>query len=825
MQTWLKVTIGIVASLIIIFVVGGYIFYHTLTASLPVYEGELTAPSLKQEVKVYFDSLAVPYIFAKNDEDVAFTLGYLHGRERMFSMDLIRRAGEGRLSEIFGEETVPFDMMFRTVGIYRTAMMIKNKMNPETLKLLEAYSRGVNYYLEEKKNKYPIEFDVLGYQPEEWKPEHSIIIIRMMAWELNLGWWTDLTFTELVQKLGEEKVKEILPGYPENAPTIIPADIKKFAQINSDFIKTDKEFRKFIGMSGTHLGSNNWVVNSQMSSSGKPIIANDTHLAYRAPGIWYAAVIKAPSWNAAGVTLPGVPGIVIGKNDKISWTLTNIMTDETDFYFETLDSSRTKYVIDGKWKELEIIKDTIKIRNAGGVPIEIKGTHRGPIISNVHPYTFIFNNEDKSFPPISMHWLGNEFSDEMDAFLKINKAENWNEFKSAVGEFNIPGQNFVYADKEGNIAYVFGGALPIRSDNASTFLFDGSTAKSDWKGFVPRNELPYLFNPSSNLPDGKAGYIATANNKVLKDFKYYITNLWEPSSRIERITELLKSKNKHSVEDYMYYQVDIYSPYAKTIVPYILSAFENVEIKDENLLESLQLLREWNFEMDKYQQAPAIFLTFFDKLMKNIYLDEMGEDVYNQYIFLANIPYRNVFELLEKPNSVWFDDIKTNSIETRDDIIRKSMTDALNELETTVGKEVKYWQWGNLHKVTFKHAFSGVSWLLDKVINIGPFEISGDGTTIFNTEYPFYESIEKYPLFRHEPFECDLGPSMRFIYDFANPDEFYLILTTGQSGNIFSDHYKDMTDLFLKGEYMKLKTDEKSVKVPQNSLLILLPNN
>jgi penicillin amidase len=269
----------------------------------------------------------------------------------------------------------------------------------------------------------------------------------------------------------------------------------------------------------------------------------------------------------------------------------------------------------------------------------------------------------------------------------------------------------------------------------------------------------------------------------------------------------------------MKYQSDIQSPYARKIIPYIFSAFQNVDIKDENLQESLKLFREWSsfgYAMNKYLQTPAIFLTFFDKLMKNIYLDEMGEDLYNQYIFLANIPYRNVIELLEKPNSVWFDDVNTKEIETRDDIIRKSLTDALDELETTVSREVKDWQWGRIHKVTFKHAFSGVSWILDEVINIGPYEVSGDGTTIFNTEYPFYESIEKYPLFRHDPFECELGPSMRFIYDFAKPDEFYLI---------FSDNYSDMTNLFLKGKYMKLKTDDKSIEVQQNSLLRILPNN
>ncbi|MCU0414721.1 MAG: penicillin acylase family protein, partial [Ignavibacteriaceae bacterium] len=634
MQTWLKVTIGIILSLIIILVVGGYIFYNSLTESLPIYQGELKAPSLKSEVKIYFDTLAIPYIIADNDEDVSFALGYLHARERMFSMDMIRRAGEGRLSEILGVEALPFDKMFRTVGLSRTASMIKEKMNPEGLKLLEAYSRGVNYYLEEKKNKYPVEFDVLGYQPEEWKPEHSIIVIRMMAWELNLGWWTDLAFTELVQKLGEEKAKEILPGYPENAPTIIPADIKKFAQISNNFIKTDKAFRKFIGMTGTHLGSNNWVVNSQLSASGKPIIANDPHLAYRAPGIWYAMVIKSPNWNAAGVTLPGVPGIAIGKNENISWTLTNIMTDETDFYFETLDSSRTKYLLDGNWEELIVVEDTIETRDGIREPIEIKYTHRGPIVSNIHPYNFVYNQDESTYPPISMRWLGNEFSDEMDAFLKINKAKNWSEFKSAVEKFNIPGQNFVYADLQGNIGYVFGGALPIRPNNATTFVFDGSDSKNDWKGFVSRNELPFLFNPTQN-------YIATANNKVMKDFKYHITNLWEPSSRIERITELLQSKSKHSSEDYMTYQEDFLSPYAKQIVPYIIYAFQDAEVKDENLSQALKLLKEWNYEMDKYQQAPAIFLTFFAKLMKNIYLDEMGEDLFNQYVFLANVPYRN----------------------------------------------------------------------------------------------------------------------------------------------------------------------------------------
>jgi len=434
-QPWLKITLGIFISLVLVLVIGGYIFYRMLNNSLPIYEGTLKASGLKEKVEIYRDSMAVPYIFANNDEDAAFALGYLHAQERMFLMDLARRAGAGRLSEIFGEKTIPFDKMFRTVGINRAVEKIKNNMNPAALKLLESYSKGVNLYIKQARNKYTFEFDMLSYQPEEWKPEHSLTVIRMMAWELNISWWTDISFTELVQKLGRENVEEILPDYPENAPMIIPDHLEKFTAIKRSFLETDKLFRKFMGMNGTHIGSNSWVVNGKMSSSGKPIIANDPHLAFSAPGKWYAVVIKSPDWDVAGVTLPGVPGIAIGKNKNISWVLTNIMNDDSDFYFEEFDSSGTKYLLDENWRDLKIIEDTIYVRGGDPVPLVIKETHRGPVISDIHPFNIVYNKRHTTFPPISMRWIGNEISDEAYAFLKINKATNWKEFKSAVKMF------------------------------------------------------------------------------------------------------------------------------------------------------------------------------------------------------------------------------------------------------------------------------------------------------------------------------------------------------------------------------------------------------
>lgn len=815
MPKWIKVTIGLTVSFIVIFLVGGYFIEKMLKASLPDYSGELKTSSIKNNIEIYRDSMAVPYIFAESDEDAAFALGYLHAQERLFTMDLARRAGEGRLSELLGEKTIPFDKMFRTIGIKRKIENNFHLYNPKVISILKSYSAGINLYIREAKGKYPIEFDVLGYDPYEWEPIHSLIIVRLLGWELNMSWWVDFTFAQIVQKFGQEKALEILPDYPENAPYIINSDYKKLSALNSSLIETDKQFRKFLGIYGTHLGSNNWVVNSRMSASGKPIIANDPHLAFSAPGKFYAAVIKSKDWNAAGVTIPGVPGIVIGKNEDIAWTMTNVMNDDADFYIEKIDSTGKYYHLNNNWKELNVFKDTIKVKDADDYIYEIKETHRGPVISDIHPGTILFSQEKIQMPAISMKWLGNEFSDELNAFLNLNKATNIPEVKNAMKDFSLPGQNFVIADNDGNIGYVFGARVPLRKSNNPTLIFDGTTTDNDWLGHVAYDELPFMINPQQN-------FIATANNKVVKSFKYHISNLWEPSSRIDRVHVLLNSKDVHSKEDFMEYQMDIRSPYAKQITEYILNAFKGIEIQDINLKKSLELLSEWDFEMSSLSQTPAVYSVFLMNLLKNTYYDEMGKELFNQFVFIANVPFRSILQLLDNPNSAWFNNVNTREKETRDVIIRKSLADALTELERKFGKNIANWQWGNLHKVVFKHSFSGQVSMIDKFINIGPYSISGDGTTIFNTEYPFSEPNKEIGLLDHEPYENVLGPQIRFIHDFSNPDEFYLILTTGQSGNIMSDHYNDMTKPWLDGKYMKISTDTERIKSNKNNLFKLL---
>ncbi len=795
-------SVVIIASLIVLF---GLFSYFLLIRSLPDYSGEKSVAGLENVVTVYRDSFAVPYISAQSEKDAYYTLGYLHAQERMFQMDLLRRAGTGRLSAVFGRETSNFDKMFKTLALERRVKNYFPRLNEKSRNILIAYSKGINAYLNENRNNAAVEFDVLGYSPEDWRPEHSLVIAKLMAWELNISWWSDIAFAHLIQKLGEEKVKEIIPDFPENAPVIIPEQFGSLSEINTDLIKTDQEFRKFIGFEGTHIGSNNWVVNSETSVSGKPIIANDPHLAFRAPGRWYMANMKGGDLSVSGFTLPGMPGVVIGKNKNISWVLTNVMADDSDFYLEKLDSTKQYYMLDNEWKNLTFYKDTILVKDAEDIILEIAETHRGPIISNIHPYNYLYNNEYQSEAVISMRWTALDFSDEFLGIYLINKAAGWAEFKDGVKEFTVPGQNFIYADINGNIGYICGARLPKRSSNSPTMVYDGTISKYDWTGFIPFDEMPMVYNPGRN-------FLATANNKTMLEFKYHISNLWEPPSRIERIEELLNSKSKHSVADFKKYQNDFFSKYASRIVPEILKAFEGAKISDKNLEFSLELLRKWNFEMDLKSQTPAIYAVFFQHLLKNTFMDEMGEELFKEYIFIANIPYRVINSLLSKDYSFWFDNIKTEVIESKEQIIRKSLVDALADLENRLGKNIAVWQWKELHSLTFKHFFSGRSSIVDRIVNVGPFEISGDGTTVCNTEYSF-----------EDPYSVKLGPSMRYIFDFSEPETYHYILAGGQSGHPISEHYADMTKLWLKGEYLKMNTDFAVIAERAEDILILNP--
>lgn len=797
----LKIVIGILFSLAVITVVAFFSLRYLVIKSFPQDEGEIVLAGLRDKVTVARDEFGVPHIKAENEYDLFFAQGFVHAQDRLWQMDLSRRAGEGRLSEVLGSSTIKFDKMLKTVGFERIAEQLEQHLSPKSKEILRAYSDGVNAYIVSHKGKYPVEFDMLNYQPEEWRPIHSLMISRLMAWELNISWHVDVVLGELTARFGEEKASKIFPSYPENAPVIVGRSAGMKMDGLREFAALHDQFKEFFGTTGTHIGSNSWVVSPSRSVSGRAMLANDPHLGLSLPAKWYEIHLQGGKMNVAGVSLPGTPLIIIGHNRQVAWGLTNVMADDADFYFEQVDSlGAEKYFFKNEWKDIEVIQDTVWVKDTSEVPFTIRRTIHGPAVNEIYPLSSFSSSNF-----ITMKWTGFELSDELYGIYLINTSDSWQGFLNGVREFTVPGQNFIYADAAGNIGYHPGVRLPKRNSSDPTLPFIGWTGANEWQGFIPFEQLPSSFNPPE-------GFIATANNKTAENVPYHIANLWEPPSRIERIREVLQSKERFDVNDFRKLQNDSYSHFAKKLTPFILSAYQGRQITDQSVQMAVNYFRNWNFTLTKDDVPTTIFEVFFNRLNSNIYQDEMGEELYQQYIRLANIPYRVTLSLMDDPVSVWFDDAATaDTVETRDEIIRRSLEQTLTELSKELGSEMKQWRWGRIHTLTLKHPFGDIS-VLQSIFNIGPFEVSGSGTTVNNGEYHF-----------GKPYEMVLGPSMRKIVDFADVNNALSVIPSGQSGQPMHDHYSDQTPLWKNGEYHTLPLEEGSVASISKKILYLIP--
>ena len=578
-----------------------------------------------------------------------------------------------------------------------------------------------------------------------------------------------MTLGAIVDRVGYEKAKEIFPTYPATVAPIVPSsEWQKTMSAALDFLGTAQEYCNFRGIGGMLGGSNAWVVAPQKSSSNSAILANDTHLQLTQPSKWYELQLNAPGYDVMGFSVPGIPGIVAGHNAAIAWGLTNVMADDADFYVEKIDSSdAARYIYDGQSLPILSREEEIQVRNDTSQYVIIRSTHHGPVVTDI---TTLLKKADYSFVA-TMRWTGAEISDQIEAFNKINKASNWNEFSAGVKEFSGPGQNFVYGDAHGNIGYRCGVWLPVRaSRNNTTLALNGWEKETEWNGFVPFEQLPYLYNPPE-------GFIATANNKIVDDsYPHHLSDLWEPPSRIQRLREVL-SKNEHfSVRDFESLQNDQFSHYAKELTPYIVAACAGDSTIAQNKL-IVAYLTSWNFVFAKEDIATTIFQQFFTLLVQNVYEDEMGKNLFHDYVILGNIPLRVTKRLVEDGTSLWFDNIRTTPVETRDDILRQTMREAVNALREKLGDETRNWQWGNLHTVTLQHPF-GLQKPLDKVFSLGPYPYGGGATAMTSGEYSFNEAIE--PTELGKPFGVSVGSSFRHIVDMAKPHEARMVLPSGQ---------------------------------------------
>lgn len=798
-----KILIGLSVALLVVVVAALVIGILLVRKSFPTTTGALSLQGLQQPVEILRDEFGVPHIVAQTEHDAYFAVGFVHAQDRLWQMEMTRRAGMGRLAEVLGDSAVKFDRMFRTLGISAMAPQLIAAMDSAARAALQAYADGVNAFIETHRGSYPIEFDMLGFEPEPWTAEHTALISRLMAWELNYSRWTDIVFGALVEKVGKEKASEVFFRWREGAPLIVEESSGGEMTFRSalSFLDVDLKFRRWLSLPGISAGSNAWAVAGSRSETGKPILASDPHLLLLLPGRWYEAHIVAPGLDVQGATIPGVPFVIIGRNRSIAWGVTNGMVDDQDFFVEEVDSLQypTRYRVGGEWRAIETHTDTILVKGAPPILYTSYRTHRGPIINRIEP------SAELSTHLISMRWVAHDLSDEAGAFYRINRASNWNEFRAALKSFAAPAQNFVYADVHGNIGYQLAGRIPLRPTKGPTLPFPGWTEQYDWRGYVPFDQLPAVLNPPS-------GFVATANNKIVPDsYPFYISNLWEPPWRIIRIRELLNAEEKFSVEDVQRMQLDLFSVNAQELVPLILASYPDSLTVEKNVQVGLTYLRNWTGYVRSDEVSAALFEVFLSKLTYNTLHDEMGDALYTHYVVMAPQALHVISNLMLTGESSWFDDVTTPEHETREIIVRKSLDDALKELRQRLRGELKEWRWGRVHAVTFQHVF-GSHPLLGRIFNLGPFSAGGSHATINKGDYLL-----------SEPFRLVVGPSTRQIFDLSNPNGTRAVTPAGQSGQLFHKHYDDQVSLWLRGAYRIVPMDLDRVREEVHERLLLEP--
>ncbi len=793
MKKWMLIIGAALVSLIVIAAGSGYVwFQYTVKKSLPQISGELNIPGIKEEVEIIRDNYGVPHIYAKNEPDLYFALGYAMAQDRLWQMEFTRRLGQGRLSEIFGEDFIKVDRYFRTL----TAAGINKKVPNEFAFMLQSFTKGLNAYLETHRDRLPIEFKLLRYEPEPWQVDDYVQIVKVITWALSAGWKIDLVAGEILKKVGDERFKDAFPLWPDHAPLIIPEEIKALSLNSNSTFETVSLIEKLITLPSAGA-SNNWVVAGKKSITGKPILANDTHLPLKNPSFWWEVHLVCPNINVSGFAVPGVPGIPIGQNRHVAWGITNVMVDDVDFYVEKINPNNPRqYWYKDQWEDMKVKVETIRVKGKEPVKTEILLTRNGPVVTG--------SGDSSKERLISARWAFTDGLQPVQAGALLIKAKDVEEVKEALRYWELPGQNFVFADTKGNIGFWCCATVPIRLKGDGLLPVPGWTGEYEWKGYVPFEERPHLINPET-------GFIATANNKITgKDYPYLISRYWEPTDRITRIVQLLKGKEKLSVEDFKKMHQDIYCPQASELIPKIIKVLEE-QFTDKDGNKAKDILSKWDFVMDKESVAACLYEMTYRKMMGNIFKDEMGEEIFEKYLKTSLFPPRAVNAMVRNGASPWFDNIDTPEKETMDQIIALSLRQTFSELKEVLGNDMDKWSWGQIHTLTFEHVL-GKKKPLNLIFNIGPFPVGGNLLTINKKKY----SLDK-------PYNANHGVSMRMIVDLSNMDGSLHVLPTGESGQLKSPNYRDQLPLYLSGKYHPVWIDRRDAEEHSQGTLTLKP--
>ena len=806
----------------------------TIRRSFPQLEGRARLSGLTADVTVYRDRWGVPQIYADTADDLFRAQGYVHAQDRFWEMDFRRHVTAGRLSELFGDTTLDTDKVVRTLGWRRVAEQELGVIKPETRRYLEAYAAGVNAWLGRHRDtaSQSLEYAVLGlqrsgYRPEPWTPADSLAWLKAMAWDLRSNMDDELGRALAATRIPARRVDQLYPDYPyDRNPVIVSGgDIKdsRFQpaalhlpptpcddlapRADTECMITAPALRRvagaieampaMLGNGAPGIGSNSWVVAGSRTVTGKPLLANDPHLAPHMPSIWYQAGLHCRRTTAAcpfdvtGFTFSGVPGVVIGHNQRIAWGFTNLGPDVTDLYLERVTGQTYEYR--GKQEPLQTRTETIKVGGADPVTITVRATRHGPLLSDVMDDVRTAGGRDA----VALRWTALDPGRTADAIVGLNTAQNWAQFRAGAASFEVPAQNLVYADVDGNIGYQAPGRIPIRAKgDDGRWPVPGWTGAHEWQGFIPFAELPTEENP-------ERGYVVTANNPAIgPGYDRLLTEDWAYGYRAARITERIAGTPRLDMTAMGRIQTDTRNGFAPTLVPHL----QRVGGPD------VTVLRGWDHTQPPESAAAAYYNAVFRHLLIRTFNDELPKDARPDG---GDRWFEVVRGLLDRPADPWWDDVRTRGvIEIRDDMLRAAIRDGAAEVRDRLGDDPAKWRWGDLHRLKLTNDTFGTSGIgpIEWLFNRGPLAVGGGESIVNATGWD-----------PQTGYAVSWVPSMRMVVDLADLDRSRWINLTGASGHAFADNYWDQAPLWARGETIPMRSREQTVRREAEHTLTLTP--
>lgn len=812
MASWWQKTTAIAAGIV---GVAGGAFYMLMRRPLPKINGTLRLAELHEPVEVVTDRYGVPHIYAQNEDDLYLAQGYVHAQHRLWQMELNRRIGSGRLAEIFGEIALEADLFARRLGLHRAAAAGVSTLSAHSTRILAAYTRGVNAFISTHRTNLPVEFTILRLNPAPWQPADTLQWSKMMAWNLGGNWETEIIRARLVAKLGPERAVNLEAGYDPTHPLIVPPGVS-YTGANLGILEEYATLKHLSGF-GLLSGSNNWVVDGTMTTTGMPILCNDPHLGQSAPSIWFECHLVAGDIDVVGASFPGAPGVVIGHNRHVAWGVTNAVSDVQDLYIEKFDPQNpNRYEFMGHWEEAHVYREEIKVKGRKEPVIEeVRVTRHGPVLTTIKGSTNGRNGNQPEELPLALQWTGLEHHDIIAALEEMAIATNVDEFREALRHWDVPAQNFVFADTNGNIGYLMAGAIPIRARGQALLPSPGWTGEYEWTGLIPFEELPQVINPPQH-------FIVTANNRVIDDtYPYYITHEWLNGYRAWRIRDLLTSKGKLSLSDMAAIQADQYALPAEEIVPHILSIAPRTQLA----IRAQEILRTWNYKLTPESAGAAIYITFTRKLEYIIFAALLGDDeeLLKNYLGIGTTllaPMNGyssrskplLIRLLKARDDNWFAaSVLPNGPRTWHAALLGAFEATLEELQQKLGDDPSRWQYGKIHKMTYGHVLGMVK-PLDKLFNRGPYPVGGD-----------IDTVNMGAVVPNQPETVITVPSFRQIANLADLAASLSMHSPGQSGHPASKHYDDFIKPWCNTEHHPMLFNATMIDEQAEGRLKMLP--